>query len=297
MYQYPAIFSFKRGLVNNRIQRIASGQMFSEYLIVTPDKAKSILALMPRNRKINNERVKSLSKIMMSGGWNENHPQGLIFNKSGNLIDGQHRLYAVIESGKAIQFYCTYNADDDCMLHLDSNLPRTVDQTGQILGLNTDKLAISIAKAMFIDVTNSSRKIRGIDTASLLRMFEDYSESINFSKGKRNKGAILFAPLRAMIARAHYNTTISSSFAFGHLENLKRFVEVLDTGFSVSEAEASAIALRNLYLNSKTRNFTSYDGKVRFAAKSVTAIQHFLCGNPTKILREAKVQLFPLKDE
>lgn len=45
-------------------------------------------------------RVDSYATEMLAGRWKFNH-QGIAFNTDGNLIDGQHRLRAVVKAGEA----------------------------------------------------------------------------------------------------------------------------------------------------------------------------------------------------
>ena len=64
---------------------------------VTPDTAQMWLTKMPKNRNIRPGDVARYARDMSSGKW------GLAgdpvrFDKDGNLIDGQHRLQAIIRS-------------------------------------------------------------------------------------------------------------------------------------------------------------------------------------------------------
>lgn len=283
--------------MGNIVAKIQSGEMFSIFQQISPEKAKQLLSLMPRNRNINKSRVKSLSRLMSEGKWDECHPQGLIFNKQGELIDGQHRLYAVIDAGKTVQFYCTYNAEDNCILNIDNGMPRSTHQTGQILGLNTDKFTLAITRALLLDLKNPTKTNRNIEGVKILEMFESYRESIIFAKGESPKTAILYAPIRAVIARAHYNCELKESLYYGKASKLKTFVEVLDTGFSSDESQSSAIALRNSYLSTPFRNCSSQSGKIKLVAKAAYAIDAFLNNRPCRNVKEVKEQIFPIPSD
>jgi hypothetical protein len=279
------------------LKKMKTGEMFSYYEDISPAKAKSMLELMPRNRKINKTRIKNYALLMKQGQWDENHPQGLIFDKNGKLIDGQHRLHAVVESNKTIKFYCTFNADDNCVANLDNGLSRTIDQTGQIMGLDTDKLSIAIAKCLFIQI-GKNVSTRDIDSNHVLAMYQSHQESIDFAKQKKSHPSIVYAPVRAMVARAHYQALNNPEhIAFGRVDKLDRFIEVLDTGFATSDNESPIVALRNSYLNSKVKGATTEKTKLSFAAKTVTAIYKYLSDSNTKVIQEAKAQLFPIPED
>lgn len=80
-------------------RRLASSRM----LMVSPDLARLLLSKNPENRPVNNERVNELSKKILTGEWKD-RGQGflpVIVMKDGTVIDGQHRLCAIVQSGKA----------------------------------------------------------------------------------------------------------------------------------------------------------------------------------------------------
>lgn len=266
---------------------VSAGEMYSISQKIGKEKAEAILALMPRNRQVSQERVKRIVDAMRSGRWQDNHPQGLIFNKAAELIDGQHRLLAVIEADVEIWFWCTFNADDTVKTTLDSGSPRTIAQTGQIIGLETTATDVAIAKALMIKIEEKVVP-RMVDTQELLAIFEQYQEGIHLAGLRKSSQPILYAPIRAAIARAFYCLPDAG-------DKLHRFIEVLDSGFSEGAAESAAIALRNAYLNMPRRKSSSKDAKISMAAKAVLAVQKFAEGESVRSLGEAKRQLFPLK--
>jgi hypothetical protein len=195
-----------------------------------------------------------------------------------------------------VKFYCTFNADDDCVRNLDNGLARTVDQTGQIMGLGTDKTAIAIARSMFIQI-GKNVSTRDISGTLVLNLYQSHQESIDFAKQKKSNPAIIYAPIRATIARAHYQALNNPEhLAFGKVARLEQFIEVLDTGFATSENDSPAIALRNAYQNSK-KGGSSEKLRLSFAAKTVTALYKYLSEASAKTLVEAKAQLFPIPED
>ena len=77
---------------------------------VTPEKALEYLekanAAGVRNRSVSDARVKMFEDIIRKGEWRTTH-QGIAFDKDGNLIDGQHRLWGCVDSEKPIQVVVT----------------------------------------------------------------------------------------------------------------------------------------------------------------------------------------------
>jgi hypothetical protein len=69
---------------------------------ITPDMAKDCLAKNDtENRSRNKARVAAMARDMREGRWRTTH-QGIAFDEHGTLIDGQHRLAAIIAAGCSV---------------------------------------------------------------------------------------------------------------------------------------------------------------------------------------------------
>ena len=73
-------------------------EMTSRVVVLTPDIAKGWLRHNTLNRKFSRNGARSLSTEMARGYWRENG-ESIVFDREGILIDGQHRLQAVLNSG------------------------------------------------------------------------------------------------------------------------------------------------------------------------------------------------------
>lgn len=70
---------------------------------INPEMASQIIDVANiRNRKVRQKKVAEFASVMKSGRWLLQNP--MIFSASGELIDGQHRLLAVIESDTPVAF-------------------------------------------------------------------------------------------------------------------------------------------------------------------------------------------------
>lgn len=82
------------------------------YELITPAKAKKYLSKAAKNRKIYVSWVRYLAEEIKSKRWRETH-EGIAFNRKGQLMDGQHRMLAIIESGIPISLSVTRNLSQD----------------------------------------------------------------------------------------------------------------------------------------------------------------------------------------
>lgn len=69
---------------------------------VTPDTARKWLGTQEKNRKPVAAHVAFLKSVMEREAWGVAQP--IIFDSKGHLIDGQHRMLAVIEHGAPVKF-------------------------------------------------------------------------------------------------------------------------------------------------------------------------------------------------
>jgi hypothetical protein len=98
--------------------------------LITPQRARELLALNQGNRKVRPHHVKVLARSMKEGLWKSNGAP-IMISKSGRLLDGQHRLMALIEADISLNLVIIYNVEDDAYLTLDINMPKSfTDITG-----------------------------------------------------------------------------------------------------------------------------------------------------------------------
>ena len=95
-----------------------------EVLLVGPEEAR---ALLERNaefqRKVRPNRVQEYAEEMRAGRWCDNG-ETIKMDELGRLIDGQHRLRAVIESGTAQVMTVAYGLPADAYKTIDAGLGR-----------------------------------------------------------------------------------------------------------------------------------------------------------------------------
>lgn len=68
---------------------------------VTPELALSWLSACKSGRTFSKQRVQKFAVPMRAGQWRLNH-NGIAFANDGTLLDGLHRLLAVVSSGKTV---------------------------------------------------------------------------------------------------------------------------------------------------------------------------------------------------
>lgn len=95
---------------------------------IDPVVARSMLSKNGKNRRVSQRHIDRLAAEMSGGHWVLNG-QTISFSKEGLLLDGQHRLHAVVKSGVTIPMTVVYGVEDDRAF-------QTYDQTALKRGLN-----------------------------------------------------------------------------------------------------------------------------------------------------------------
>lgn len=81
---------------------------------ITPKIARGFLANnYAANRKINKASVTAIAADMLAGRYVSDNGQTVTITSDGRLVDGQHRMSAIVKSGKAFDFLvCVIDAND-----------------------------------------------------------------------------------------------------------------------------------------------------------------------------------------
>lgn len=137
--------------------------MTAEVLTITPSHAQQMLRLNKQNRPVSKSTVKNYSDKMKRGEWLLTG-EPLIFSNTGLLLNGQHRLTAVILSGISIEALVVYGADPAVFIALDQGKTRCTGDVFAIEGeKDYNKLAAACRTAFTIQQAEASdNKVRSV---------------------------------------------------------------------------------------------------------------------------------------
>lgn len=251
---------------------------------VTPDKATKWLNLNKSNRKMRSGVSEKYADDMRNGRWTS-CPEPIAFYVDGDLADGQHRLWAIIDSGVTIRFPIARGLQREDGLNLNTGLTRTLVDNGRISGVDPDLSPALVSTARSIAVGDAMKG--ALSNARKLEFIEAHREAAAWAvtNTKRTK-YLCSAPIMAAIGRAWYIETDHA--------RLKRFCDVLGTGFSNGEEESSAVALRN-YLLTRTSISASAAMWRDTMLKTQNAIRYFMQGKKLTIIKGTADEAYPLK--
>lgn len=102
---------------------------------VTPEMATTYLSQnIEKNRSINQNTVKNYARQMREGKWKLNG-EAISFDNDGILINGQHRLSAVVKAGVPVPFVIVRGVDPSAFTTYDSGKNRTAKDIFSMSGI------------------------------------------------------------------------------------------------------------------------------------------------------------------
>lgn len=93
-------------------------------LEITPEIAADMLSRNVGNRPINKNTVSSYADFILNDEW-QLTPEGISFNQYNELINGQHRLSAIIKANKSVMMMVFYNVPQETFKVIDTGKSRT----------------------------------------------------------------------------------------------------------------------------------------------------------------------------
>lgn len=115
---------------------------------ITPKQAESYLANGEKNRSLNMRVAQSYAYAMQRGQWQIGQP--LTFDHRGKLIDGQHRLRAVVLSGQPCDFLVVRGLHRDSFSVFDIGRKRGASDILEILGFQNYVVLSAVARAVLM---------------------------------------------------------------------------------------------------------------------------------------------------
>lgn len=115
--------------------------MRSKVQSITPKKAAEYLEVNTANRPLSRSTVKAFAEAMARGDWMVTH-QGIAFSSAGTLVDGQHRLAAVVEADIPVEMTVFTDVNDETFDVLDTGKRRNASD---VLALEGEKSVTMLA--------------------------------------------------------------------------------------------------------------------------------------------------------
>ncbi len=145
---------------------------------VTPELARAWLARGNFNRPANQNTVARYVRQIKAGLWQRTH-QGLAFTQVGVLIDGQHRLQAIIQTGVTLPMLVVVNEPTENFAFIDCGRNRSnLDMLR--LGMRDARISSKHLQTLRSFLAGRFCMTTRWSNAELNRLFPQYSGAITF---------------------------------------------------------------------------------------------------------------------
>lgn len=219
--------------------------------MITPAMAAEYLShANPENRVIKPFKVREYVSDILSGNWDIQSPDNAIaFNEDGVLVNGHHRLTAIIKAGVPLVMYVWRNVSRDVRIFDRGALRTTVDTLNMSgIGRNVaNNMTVAVVKYLF-------RYIICIETCTdshvceyMLMHGDDLVSATQISSLGKSGGSIArCAPLQT-VAYCALRSGVSTSV-------IEQFFRIVNSGMQYETWQKSPIHLRNYLLSTRSDN-------------------------------------------
>lgn len=242
---------------------------------ITPARATKLLDRNTSNRKLRDGVVEQYAADMKSGAWTR-CVSPIVIYANGDIADGQHRLWAIVESGVGQWLFVVRDFPRPDGMNLDMGLPRTIVDNARISGRDSDLSTQLLSYARAIEQGTIQGSAR-LSPTQRMEFVNKHRECATWCAhhGPRGKG-MRNGLVMAAVGRAWYNEA-------DH-DKLARFCEVFSTGFSDGAHESAAIAIRNYMMAKGTAAVTASLWNDTFK-KFQNAIKYFMAGKSLTVIK------------
>lgn len=215
-------------------------------MLITPAIAKAMLEKNVSNRRVRPGKVNQYAYEMANGLWKEDTYEFIKISTEGNLIDGQHRLAAIIKCGLAMSMPVAYNVPKDVYLVLDTGLNRNTGDIFKISGIKNSSSIPSVIKTS-LKFTNQTLS-RGAKDLTNSETVEIYEQNPDFWQTVFHLSSVWYNSFAKILPISVIGGFYSSTY-FKNSIDAKKFMDQLCTGRDIQNETINL--LRNTLMKDK----------------------------------------------
>jgi hypothetical protein len=257
---------------------------------ITPKLAEKYLNLNTNNRPLRPGHAEKMVHDIKAGAWTECLAP-IIFYDDGSLADGQHRLWAISESGETIRFKVYRNYPRPAGINIDTGVTRTPVDQARIHGIDPELSNAIAAVCRGVEDGDVARSDKQRSTSEMLVIIAKHREAAHWASknGPKGKGMRNAAVLSA-VARAYYVEK--------EKERLLHFGTIMTKGFIETNEDSAAVAMRNyiiMRLQQKKPLANATNWRDTFI-KTQNAIYQFMRHKPLSMIKVVGDESYPLAE-
>jgi hypothetical protein len=200
--------------------------------LVTPFIAKQYLEANISNRRVKQPVVARYAIDMANGRWKEDTAEMIKISKTGVILDGQHRLLAVIKANKPIWFHVAKGLEDSVFDVLDTGSLRNATDAFMVKGIKNECSIPSIISMYNLLVLGRKDGLQKKDKATNAILLEQYFQDEMFWQNAAKKSLHWYISFAKILTPS----MIGGFYAFLCKKNedkAEQFMEQLCTGINI----------------------------------------------------------------
>lgn len=187
-----------------RRNALTSADPTTEWVDVTPALAAKWLERNVNNRKLDKRLVARLAADFTAGVYTQTH-QGVAFDTDDNLVDGQHRLHAIVASGITVRLLVTRGLKPEARSKIDTGNVRTLPQVlAMSYGMRDAERLVPVINSLFYLKHDARRRL---SPDEVMAEVEHYRAALDWVLAafttKRVAANFLPSPVVAALVHAH----------------------------------------------------------------------------------------------
>ncbi|MDG1949854.1 MAG: hypothetical protein P8J32_03480, partial [bacterium] len=197
------------------------------------------------NRKVSKQNLDFLANQMRDGKWKFNGDT-IVFDENGNLLDGQHRLEAVVLSKREVETNVTFGIDRETFHTIDTGKVRN---SADVLSTQGYKNSLVIAAAAKL-VMSLESGVKGVASGGLKSTKFDNLDVLNFIKTRAdfadvvNEAHKIWQSMPSRFVSGRIFCAMYYMFYKKHTSQARTFMKSVALGIGI-ESDSSAYHLRN----------------------------------------------------
>jgi len=150
---------------------------------INKERAQQILSKpYEKQRSINKALIDKLVQAMNADEFIEAIPNPIYISETGKLLDGQHRLTALTQTNRTMQFLMAYGLPESAFVYFDQNRPRSLRDALQTSGVaNAEKVATA-TKLLYQLIVGKLNAPRNEVAVRMVRDYPRFEEAVTFAQ-------------------------------------------------------------------------------------------------------------------
>jgi hypothetical protein len=255
---------------------------------VTPRMAQQLLDANDHNRRVRPHLVDEYARDMSAGRWDTNG-ETIKISDEGVLLDGQHRLAAVVKADVSVEMVVVENLPEVMQETVDTGAKRMTSDVLTLRGESNTPILAAIAKKVMIFVRTGNKDVQvpynkptTIEVADAIDKYPMLREATAFAMSHRN--TLPIGP--SVLGFAFWACSMRDE------RDAAEFFDQLVTGSGLETGDPS-LTLRNKLIEKRSRTRGGLDER-EVLAMVFRAWNVYRKGGKVTILRFGKHESFPI---